>query len=321
MAKVSTNTYVTPSNSLIKEDVANKVWNISPQKTPVSSHIGTKPIASRTPVWYQDKYRAAKSDNKAEPGFKAVATAQTAPTKLGNYVQIVSDTISIDDGMEKAQVYGDFNKLAYLAAKKAVELRRDIEAILISSQASIAPADGTAGQSAGFGSIIKSNIKTASGGSVPGYQANGTISARTKGTAQTVTEKMFTEVLSKRYIATGEDTDTLNCYVSMSMKQKLVSVLTGRNIDRVSGDGKVVNGTVDIYTSPAGQIKILPHYMQADEQILIVDSEKASVGVYRNFQTKDLAKTGDATERLLLSECTLVVDDEEAHAAIYDVKV
>lgn len=321
MAKVNSNTYVTPSNSLIKEDVADKIWNISPQKTPVSSHIGTTPIQSRTPVWHQDKYRAPKADNKSEPGFKATATAQTAPTKLGNYAQIMSDTISVDDAMENSAIYGNFNKLAYLAAKKAVELKRDVEATVISSQASIAPADGTAGQSAGFGSIIKSNIDKASGGSVPGYQNNGTTTARTKGTTRTVTEQMFTDVLSKRYVATGEDTDSLNCYVSMPMKQKLVSVLTGRNIDRVSGDGKVVNGTVDIYTSPAGQIKILPHYMQADEQILIVDSQKASVGVFRNFQTKDLAKTGDATDRLILSECALIVNDEEAHAAIYDVKV
>lgn len=321
MAKVSANTYVTNSNNLIKEDIADRIYNISPEFTPIASFIGTAPCQSRSPIWYNDSYRAPKADNKSAQGSAAVAEAVTGATKLGNHTQILKGVVSVDDAMKDQNIYGNFNKLGTLIAKKGVEIRRDWEKVIISSQASIAGTDATAGQSAGLGSFIKTNIDKASGGSVPGYQNNGTITERSKGTARTVTEAILENVLVKRFETTGEPTDKLSAFCSMKMKQKLATTLTGRNIDRADNDGTIVNGNVDVYVSPAGSVKIVPHYMMDDEAIFFVDSTKAHTGVHRNYQTKDLGAKGDATERQLLMENTLILTSEDGHGAAYDLKV
>lgn len=321
MAKVSTNTYVTSSNNLIREDVADKIYSVSPEFTPIASFIGTAPCKSRTPVWYSDSYRAPKADNKSAQASAAEAEAVTGATKLGNHTQILKGVISVDDAMKDQSIYGNFNTLGYLVTKKGVEIRRDWESVIISSQASVAGDDSTAGQSAGLGAFIKTNIDKANNGSVPGYQSSGVITARTKGTARVVTEAILENVLVKRFQTTGEPTDKLSAFCSMKMKQKLATTLTGRNIDRAENDGTIVNGNVDVYISPAGSVKIVPHYMMQDEAIFFVDSTKAHTGVHRNYQTKDLGAKGDATEKQLLMENTLILTSEDGHGAAYDLKV
>jgi len=42
------------------------------------------------------------------------------------------------------------------------------------------------------------------------------------------------------------------------------------------------------------------------------------MGVLRDIQTEELAKTGDASKYMMLCEIGLVMKNEKAHGAIYD---
>jgi hypothetical protein len=43
------------------------------------------------------------------------------------------------------------------------------------------------------------------------------------------------------------------------------------------------------------------------------------VGLLRNFQTAELAKTGDSQRKQILVEYSLKVANEKAHAAVHDL--
>lgn len=320
MAKTSVNTLTTPQNKLIKEDIADKIINVDPHETPMSALLGYKDVESRTPTWNEDKYRTPNPANKQEPGFKAVSVARTGATPTGNYTQIFSDVVNIDSAMAKSNIYGNFNKPAYIASKVAIELRKDLEAAVTSSQASVAPADGTAGQMAGFGAIVKTNVNKANNGSIAGYQSNGTTTARTKGTARTITEATFKDALNKRFKSTGDANKALTAFTTIELKEAM-SGFSGRSIDRNDGDGKTISGAADVYVSNVGTVTIVPHsYINDTDSVLIVDSSKGSVGIFRKYENERLAKDGDSDAHMMILEATLCLDSEKAHAQVVDVK-
>ena len=55
------------------------------------------------------------------------------------------------------------------------------------------------------------------------------------------------------------------------------------------------------------------------ECIYVLDTEMFSVGMLRPMQTVDLAKTGDAEKRMILAEYGLIVKNEAASGAVYDL--
>jgi hypothetical protein len=54
--------------------------------------------------------------------------------------------------------------------------------------------------------------------------------------------------------------------------------------------------------------------------VFLVDPEYAAIGTLRPIQQWELAKTGDADKRQMLTEVTLIVENEAAHAVIADLR-
>jgi len=50
----------------------------------------------------------------------------------------------------------------------------------------------------------------------------------------------------------------------------------------------------------------------------VLDPEYAGMGILRDIQTQELAKTGDASKYMMLFEGGLIMKNEKAHGAIYD---
>jgi hypothetical protein len=49
------------------------------------------------------------------------------------------------------------------------------------------------------------------------------------------------------------------------------------------------------------------------------DMDMAKLATLRDYQTHDLAKTGDSIRKQILVEYTLEMSNEAAHAAVYDL--
>jgi hypothetical protein len=80
-------------------------------------------------------------------------------------------------------------------------------------------------------------------------------------------------------------------------------------------------GAVDFYKSNFGILKVVPNRFQRDQTIFVLDMEYVGVATLRNMETTPLAKTGDADRSMLLTEFTLVIQNEKASGKITDAAV
>lgn len=322
MALVNTNTNpaLKSDNKVIFEDLENKVFNTSPEETPISSLIGSRSIDSREYEWAKRGLRAGNKDNSSPVASKTTIIKRTGAERIKNQPQIFEDGISLDDYTARAA--GGTHSFKEEIARTAIELKLDLEASIASKNASVKPlADGTtAGKSAGFGAFIATNSSHgASGGAAGGYKpATGLVNAPTAGTARKLTEAIFNDVLYKRAKNAKKATGGYDCFTSWENK-KIISTFKGREIDRANGDGMIVNSTVDVFKTDAGIVRVHPHHEMDDTQIHIIDKEYAHIGIIQPYRVKELSTDGKATNHSAMFEATLVVTDEKAHATIQDL--
>ena len=58
---------------------------------------------------------------------------------------------------------------------------------------------------------------------------------------------------------------------------------------------------------------------QRERDAWILDPEYLAMGFLTPFTVEELAKTGDATNSAIVTECTLIVKNEAAHGAVFDL--
>src|SRR4051812_36037800 len=137
MAQVA-NTYETYDATGNREELADKIYQITPEETPFLSLIGRKPIASVHPEWQIDTLGSVDLNNNQPEGNDWTYDAIVATSRVGNYSQISDKKIIISRTQDKTSKAGRKSELAREVAKKGVELRIDMESIVLSNQASLA---------------------------------------------------------------------------------------------------------------------------------------------------------------------------------------
>ena len=89
---------------------------------------------------------------------------------------------------------------------------------------------------------------------------------------------------------------------------------SGRERDFSTGT-KIVN-SVDLYVSPFGQCSVVPNRFLQANSCLVLDTEYWSRAVLRPVQTINLAKQGDSEKKQMLTELTLVCENDKASGVI-----
>jgi hypothetical protein len=56
-----------------------------------------------------------------------------------------------------------------------------------------------------------------------------------------------------------------------------------------------------------------------DQNILVLDMDYWTVATLRGFQSFDLAKTGDSNKKQILTELTLVANNEKSSGKVVDI--
>ena len=163
-----TNTYETYDAVGNREELADKIYQITPEETPFLSLIGRKPVSSVHPEWQIDSLASPDTDNNQPEGNDWSFSAITPTSRVGNYTQISDKKIIISRTQDKTSKAGRKSELAREVAKKGVELRIDMEAIALSNQASSAGSGNgaTNRKLGGFRAWLSTNdnISGASGG-------------------------------------------------------------------------------------------------------------------------------------------------------------
>ena len=85
----------------IREDLADIIYNIAPTDTPFMSNIGKGSSKGTYHEWQVDDLAAA-ANNFAAEGAAAAAADSVATSRVGNYTQISTKTVSVSGSNDAA---------------------------------------------------------------------------------------------------------------------------------------------------------------------------------------------------------------------------
>ncbi|MEF2156396.1 DUF5309 family protein [Luteimonas sp. FXH3W] len=318
-----------PANSLLTGsviklpvDVEDKIYNFSPDDSPLVSAIGRGKIHNVFFEWQRDTYRAPNAANAAIEGADASYSAQTQPGLLNNRTQIFQDTVSVSNTAQAVDKYGRKDEAKRLCAKKMVEIKRDIEAACISSGATVTGTSAVAGRLRGLYGFITNDVFGATGAS-PDPTTN---TAPISGTDVALTETMLKDGIQSAYVNGGSGSVVM-CSPAHKVK---ISTFTG-NVQRTNEVGSkqaaVLNAAFDFYRSDFGVTKVVPNRVMAtaavglNDTLYILDYDKLELAQLRGFEREQLATVGDAENWQVRTEVSLRVRDERPLYAIRDITV
>ena len=128
-------TFVSYDQQGKKLSFANWISMISPQDTPFVSMTGKESINQTIFSWQTDALAAVDKTNAHTEGSQAVDT-NARPTKIqSNVTQILRKVVKVSDTANTTANYGRGRELMYQLEKAGKEIKRDLEAILLSDQA------------------------------------------------------------------------------------------------------------------------------------------------------------------------------------------
>jgi len=298
----------------IKEDLENIIYDISPTQTPFMTACGRTKIKQVLHEWQTDVLGAAVATNHVIEGDDATTDAQVATVRVSNRANISDKVILVSGTSRAVDSAGRGEELDYLIAKNGKELKRDMESLLTSNNASVTGSASVARELGGIESWITSNESRGAGGSDGGFSSGNTVAA-TDGTQRAFTEAQLKEVIRECF-ESGAEPDTV---MLGSFNKQVFSTFTGNATRQNDSKSEKLFAAIDIYKSDFGTLKVVPNRFSRSRTALVLDFEYLKVGFLRSFQTAKLAKTGDSDRVQLLAEYTLVVGNQAAEGAVADL--
>ncbi len=308
-----TNTFDTYDSVGEREDLSDVIYSISPTDTPFISSAAKTKATAVLHEWQTDALAAAATNNAVIEGDEATLDAVTATTRLSNSSQIMDKTVVITGTQEAVDKAGRASELAYQIAKKAKELKRDMEATVTGNQAEVTGNASTARKLGSLGAWVATNDDLSSAGSPASGGAGNT--ARTDGTQRVFTEASLKSVIKSVWNAGGDPSMIM---VGPFNKQKL-SGFTGNSTRFDAGADATLYTSVDVYASDFGQLQVVPNRFSRDRDAYVLDMNYWAIAFLRDFTMHELSKTGDSEKRQLLVEATLESRNEAASGMVADL--
>ena len=355
-----------------REDLANFISMITRDETPLMSDFGKTKATSIFHEWQTDSLNAPGDSRLVEGTDFVVPTGATSPvandqtglvpaqdndpagtstgaqyaivgphrTRLGNYAQINGKSIAISGTRRTIDQAGVADEYAYQLKKRGTELRRDVEADLVGTNA----ASGTGRrQFGGYQSFINVDSANTDAGAQFGtvvYAGSGHTAATNQGTGRSAPAANTTaadrgslslsdidEVMQRIYQEGGKATKIM---LSPKLRRDFSDLMVTdsgvrRNIDM---DGKL-RQSVDVYMSDFGDLMVVPNYVMgltvagsgvvADSAAFIYDPQWFNIATLRPLQEVDIGQRGDSTVGMMVEECTLEVRNPIGCGAIYNL--
>lgn len=301
----------------IREDLENIIWDISPQDTWFMNGIERGKAKSTLHEWLTDALNAPAQNAQIE-GDPFSAVARPVPVRLKTYLQIARKDFEVTGTQNAVDNAGMAEMLGYHTAKAGLELKRDVEKILLGAYQS------TAGSSTGIRTTgssecytytnnhIKLTLQTTSTTPAP---SSGLALPPTAGTSTAISEADFKAMLQQAWSCGGE-VDTVGVGPGLYNSISQFTGLATRFRDVGSKQQAQIIGAADVYVSAFGSHKIrLSRYCQATT-VQAFDMSSWKFVVLRPFQTINIAKVGDAERRTILTEFALVCKTPTANAKI-----
>lgn len=307
------NTYATFNSTVNREQLMDKIWNVSVSETPTLKLIGKGKADGVFDEWSTDEYRAAKA-NKAEQGNQAARIQRTPPVRLGNRTQIVEDVFGVTGTQERVEKAGGKSEYNRQLAKTMVELKKDIEFAVLQNTTAIAAAAGVAPQARGLFGFMSKNVSLGAGGVAANPLTN---TAAVDGTARPFTEALMKSVLQQMF---DNGSDLSNVYGLLPSGQRMVfdTFLAGTTrFDKA--EDKTLTATLEVYIGPFGRVKTVNARHMRQREVAFIDPDFLELAILRPMTDEPLGKTGDTKDVMVNCEFTLRDYNPNSHGAVLDL--
>jgi hypothetical protein len=299
-----------------REDLSDVIYRIDPTETPFISGIEKEKASAVKHEWQTQALAAASATNAVLEGDDAIATATTVTVRLNNNCQISNKVPRVTGTQRAVDHAGRDDEMAYQEMLKGLELKRDMESVLTTNQATNAGSDAVARKTASVLSWIKSNTdKGTAGGAADPTAADGT-GTRTDGTQIAFTESRLKSVLKKCWDAGGKP----DVIMTGSFNKQVFSTFVGRSSPIEQAATKRITASVEAYESDFGTLKVVPNRFSRTRDVLVLQMDMWAVAYLngRRFVSFPLAKTGDSDWKEILSEYALVARNEKSSGGVFD---
>lgn len=320
---------------VINEDVMQKIFDISEISLPLTSRIGTDSVKNSYKEWVTDDLGDPDVTNAVNDGTDAVGDDTTTGARVGNHCQISVKNISVSTRARNSDTIGYADELARQVMRGQERLRRDVEAIMLTTQASVADdgsAGSTPGQSAGLGAWLETSTSHgattgASGGFNP---ATGLVDAPTAGDARAISETAVRDIAEGVYVEGGNpsvlmSTPTVIRKLSSYMFTSSARIATAMSDVGQDRGAATAVGSVNVFVTDFDVVlDMIPNRLQQLETgnlatAYVITPSMLSLGYLHGYRTEPLSKTGLSDKRQICVDWTLIVKSEKAHGGIFDI--
>lgn len=321
---VNANTLTTTTSGVpvvgMREDLSDIVTRLGRDEVPFTSWAGTGKANNTIAHMWETVTLAAPSNHGSAEGDAYGTDAPKVAVQLSNVCQIVDGTADVSDSVERVDVAGQMNRLDKQVLLRSLELRRDLEASLLSNQVKFVGTTRMMGgiqtwagvSNVGDGTAPTGNGATAYVAGTPRDQSVTLLN----GLQQTAWQNGAK--LSLLMMSSGQK---LNFDGTIPDQQQLAVAQT-----QAGAEGVTVVSTVSVWRSAFGDTRIvMNHVMDAIvgyQKIILGFDERAE---YRpkvaplpggGWHTEQLAKTTRSERRAISWEGTLEVPNPKAVALL-----
>lgn len=272
MGALPANTYThTLAAVSIREDLADIIYRIDPDETPLVSALPRVGCSQTLTEWLEQKLNVA-SDNAQPEGFTATIHAGTPPIRLNNVCQILARTVGVSNTLRVVDVVGGEDEYNRQLVLRGMELKRDLELITTSP-------------------LIRSTVDPRHMSGLPTYCKNGSrgtggvmpigdgSDAGTAGTALDLTLAMVNTGMQMAWNAGGKPklalmSGNIKSYFSTLSQGGTGNPIVAQNIVQASPTGEMtIQGAVDVFRTNFGTLQLAPDRFCPPHQILLVDND------------------------------------------------
>lgn len=341
MSTANTDTYNLKSveyGGIIHEDVMSKLWLVDPVDLAYQDMAGVGEAATNMyKSWVEEGLAAPDLTNARVDGADAGAAGTFTEARVGNQIQLSDAVVRVSTGARLVDTIGYGDRLVHELMIRQKELKRTMEAILVSNQASVAMTDAAAGKLAGCGAMFKTNIIN---GTTAGF-ANGIYPAPTPGTARALTENDIRNGAENAYneggnprvlMTTPKMIRGISEYL-FTATARVATLMTDATPAQARQDGKygkkgvTAVGAINSFVSDFDVFEFTPNRLQqaydvggtSCVNVYLFDPEYWDVSFLQNIRTEELGKTGTADNRQMTVYYTNLSLAEKASAVIMGI--
>ena len=320
---------------LVNEDVMQKIWDISAIPLPFLDRIGSDSATHHFTEWTLDALSDPDITNANVDGDDAGADDSVTGSRVGNFTQLLDKVVRVSMRARAVDTIGFADTLAYQVMRRQQEIRRDLNAIMLENQASLAD-DGAAvaGRLGGLPSWLETNTSRGVGGADGGFSA-GIVAAATPGDGRGLTETLFRDMAQSIYEQGGNPSvahSTPQMIRSFSEYGFTSTARIARLQRNEQGQGAATAvASISVWLTDFDvTLELVPDRLQQVHDsgdiipvdvvdLFMYEPEFLREGSLQGVQVVELSTTGTAQNRQMINDTTLKVLNEAAHGVIADL--